>query len=90
MKKLLINSLLLLVTMAGMAQQNFLFNGVIEYERHINVHRQFENENNDNEFWKEFISKQPKFNNSYFTLSFNKEQAVYQPGREGTRYRNPG
>lgn len=89
MKKLIILAGFVLSAAATMAQQTFLFNGVIEYERHINVHRQFDNENEDSDFWKDFISKQPKFNNTYFTLSFNRKQSVYQPGRDGDKKMEP-
>ncbi len=71
------------------AQAIFLGEGKIEYERKINIHRQWENEeNNDDEFFKEYLSKLPKFNNAYFDLSFGDNKTVYRPGREGDNSRN--
>lgn len=72
------------------AQTLFIPNGTIEYERKINVHRQFETENEeDGDWFKEFLSKQPKFHTSYFQLSFNKDKALYQPGRESETKMEP-
>jgi GLPGLI family protein len=83
MKKLLLLMLLSWVVKPGIAQTIFIPEGTIEYERKINVHRQFETDDSDDSEWfKEFLTKQPKFHNSYFQLSFNKEKAIYQPGRE--------
>jgi GLPGLI family protein len=83
MKKLLLLMLLVWLVKPGIAQTIFIPEGTIEYERKINVHRQFESDDNDDvEWFKEFLSKQPKFHNSYFQLSFNKDKAIYQPGRE--------
>lgn len=82
MKKLIVLLSILFIVCQVQAQQTFIFNGVIEYERHINVHRQFEMEEEGSDFFKEFISKQPKAQNSYFNLSFNQNQAIYQPGKD--------
>ncbi|MBZ5856196.1 GLPGLI family protein [Flavihumibacter profundi] len=72
------------------AQTIFINNGTIEYERKINVHRQFESENNDDSEWfKDFLTKQPKFHTSYFQLSFNKDKAIYQPGKEADAKMEP-
>ncbi|MBC7904035.1 MAG: GLPGLI family protein [Gemmatimonadaceae bacterium] len=60
-----------------LAQQQFLSKGRIEYERKINVHRQFENEDGD-EWFKEYISKVPKFHNSVFRLSFEGTKTSYR------------
>ncbi len=94
MKKMILAGLLLLGILlagfqTGIAQQTFIFNGVIEYERRINVHRQFEQDNESSEWFKEFLSKQPKFHNSYFNLSFNRDKGIYQPGREADAKMEP-
>lgn len=82
MKKVLL--LAGLVFMAGhlMAQAVFISSGVIEYERKINVHRQFETDEESGEFFKEFVKRQPRFNDTYFNLSFTTERAIYQPGKQ--------
>lgn len=84
MKKLLLVFAVTVAAHTTQAQAVFLGAGTIEYERRINVHRQveLENEEDGGSFWKEYISKQPRFQNSYFNLSFNKDRAIYRPGRE--------
>ncbi len=63
------------------AQTKFLQAGKIEFERKINVHRQFEA--NESDSWlKEYISKQPRFHTTYFDLFFSGNRTVYKPGRE--------
>lgn len=63
------------------AQTVFIGSGHIEYERKINVARQFESSNEDEDWWKDFISKQPKFFTSYFSLDFNKSRSMYKYDR---------
>ncbi|MCG7859570.1 hypothetical protein MD537_21510, partial [Flavihumibacter sediminis] len=72
-------------------QARFLGAGTIEYERRINIHRQMEmdNEEMQSDFWKEFMSKQPRFQNSYFNLAFNQNKGIYQPGREPDKKLEP-
>ncbi|KIC93826.1 GLPGLI family protein [Flavihumibacter solisilvae] len=82
MKKTFILALILIAGAKLSAQQIFIFSGNIEYERKINIHRQFESDDEQSDWFKDFIAKQPRFHNSYFNLSFNKEKAIYQPGRE--------
>jgi GLPGLI family protein len=84
MKKIISTFMLFLAAWQLNAQQTFILNGNIEYERKINVHRQFEMDEEDggSDFWKDFLSKQPRFHNSYFNLSFNKDKSIYLPGRE--------
>ena len=80
-------SLLLSLPMVTRAQTQFLLKGKIEFERKINVHKQVDPEENDN-WYKEFIAKQPKFYTSYFDLYFNGHKTVYKPGRETDPFRN--
>ncbi len=63
------------------AQVQFLAKGKIEFERKINVHRQVE-DNNDNEFLKTMMSKIPKIHTSYFDLYFSDSKTIYKPGKE--------
>lgn len=71
----------LFIAMKGSAQTKFVQAGKIEFERKINVHRQFEPEEDDSWF-KEMISKMPKFHTTYFELSFEGNRTMYKPGRE--------
>lgn len=71
----------------SVAQTQFLSKGKIEFERKINVHKQLDGEENS-EWYKEFISKQPKFYTTYFDLQFTGTKTVYKPGRETDPFRN--
>lgn len=77
-------SILVLVVFGVQAhgQQMFLYSGKIEYERKINVHRQFETDDEGSDWWQDFIKRQPRFMDNYFDLSFNKDKSIYKPGRE--------
>jgi len=81
MKKIIIIALAIGIAMAGQSQTQFIAKGKIEFERKINVHRQFEDEEQDS-WLKEYLSKIPKFNTSYFDLYFNDTKTIYKPGRE--------
>jgi len=82
MKKILIVVTALFLSLSGFAQTQFLAKGKIEFERKINVHRQYESENEDDTWFKEYISKLPKFNTTYFDLYFSDTKTLYKPGRE--------
>lgn len=69
------------------AQTQFVMKGKIEFERKINVHKQLDTEEGS-EWYKEFISKQPRFYSSYFDLQFTGNKTVYKPGRESEPFRN--
>ncbi len=71
------------------AQTIFLAKGKIEFERKINVHRQFETDNEEDAAWyKEFVATLPKFHNSYFDLYFNDDKTVYKHNRDGDGPKN--
>ena len=63
MKKIIIIALAIGIATAGQSQTQFIAKGKIEFERKINVHRQFEDEEQDS-WLKEYLSKIPKFNTS--------------------------
>ena len=71
------------------AQTIFLAKGKIEFERKINVHRQFETDNEEDAAWyKEFVTKLPKFHTSYFDLYFGDDKTVYKHNRDGDGPKN--
>src|SRR5215213_2506776 len=76
--KMLINIILLLCPLIMKAQAKFISEGRIEYERKINIHRQFDDEEMRSEWFKEFIKKQPAFHNTNFTLDFKGNQTIYK------------
>lgn len=82
---------LILAMMVGMvqvqAQTQFLAKGKIEFERKINVHRQYE-PTEDDTWYKEFVSKLPKFHTSYFDLYFSDDKTVYKHNRDGDGPKN--
>jgi GLPGLI family protein len=82
MKKYVLSVLCVLVAVAATAQTQFLLKGKIEYERKMNVHRQAEANMEEESFFKDFVSKLPKFYNSYFELSFTSGKTIYQPGKK--------
>lgn len=71
----------LICNVIGYAQTKFVSVGKIEYERKINVHRQFDVSEEDS-WYKEYVSKLPKFHTTYFDLLFEDGRTVYKPGRE--------
>jgi GLPGLI family protein len=73
--------------LVSISQTQFLVKGKIEFERKINVHKQIDPEENS-EWYKEFMLKQPKFYNSYFDLHFAGNKTVYKPGKETEAFRN--
>ena len=69
-------------------QTQFLMKGKIEFERKINVHKQLDPDQDNSDWYKDFILKQPKFYTSYFDLQFNGNKTVYKPGKESEPFRN--
>jgi GLPGLI family protein len=82
MNKCIIVLVFVLGFLKAEAQTQFLAKGKIEYERKINVHRQFDDLGYDDEWFKEYVSKMPKFHTTYFDLYFDDEQTIYKPGKE--------
>jgi GLPGLI family protein len=76
--------LFVLLPLQIMAQEKFIFEGSIEYERKINVHRQTEGQGNDDSWFKDIILKMPPFHNSLFSLQFKDDQTIYKPAGEVT------
>jgi GLPGLI family protein len=63
------------------AQQVFLKEGKIEFERRTNVHRLYLSGESDS--WSEEFKKLiPQFKTDYFDLFFTEDRSVYKPGRE--------
>jgi GLPGLI family protein len=81
MRKVISICIVLCWAVSVSAQTVFIGSGRIEYERKINVARQFESSNEDGDWWKDYLSKQPKFFNSYFTLDFNQTRSIYKYNR---------
>jgi|SRR5688500_2678847 len=76
--KLLINLIMLACPFILKAQQKFINEGKIVYERRINIHRQFDDEEMNSEWFKELIKRQPPFHSSTFTLGFKNNQTIYK------------
>ena len=88
MRKLFIISLLACPLLTN-AQQKFVYEGRIEYERKINIHRQFDDEEMRSEWFKEFVKRQPAFHNSNFTLDFKGNQSIYKINGELAKLEMP-
>jgi len=87
MKKYILILMSFACVAAAHAQTVFLAKGKIEFERKINVHRQYEPDENDT-WYKEFVSKLPKFHTSYFDLYFSDDKTVYKHNRDGDGPKN--
>lgn len=79
MKRLLVLYIILAVT-AGTARAQHTMAGKIEFERKVNVYAQME-EMEENAWFEKLKSQIPKFNSSYFDLSFDTGRTIYKPGR---------
>ena len=60
------------------AQQKFIYEGRIEFERRINVHRQVDDEDQASDWFKDMVKTQPAFHSSTFALQFNNEKTIYK------------
>jgi GLPGLI family protein len=80
MKQLLLT---IATVFAGVLAANAQFTtvGKIEYERKVNVLAQMA-EMDDNPFFEKIKSQIPKFNSSFFDMSFDSSHSIYKPGRE--------
>lgn len=82
MKKKFISCVLtsfLLVT--GFAQQQFILQGKIEFEKKVNLHKQLDNEDDDT--YREWVKKMvPPTKTTYFDMYFSGNKTIYMPGRE--------
>lgn len=59
--------------------------GIIEFERKINIHAQMEDMESDDDnsgFYAMLKAQIPKFNSSFFSYSFNMKNALYKMDRE--------
>src|SRR5215210_3396720 len=64
------------------AQEQFIVKGKIEFERKVNLHKQLDNIQ-ENEEWRNMIKKMtPPVKTSYFDLYFKSNKSIYMPGRE--------
>jgi GLPGLI family protein len=74
---------LLLLSFQSAKNQNttFLKQGKIEYEYKINIYAQMQDYNEDG--WKDWVKKNmPQFKTTYFTLAFDNNKTLYQPGKD--------
>ncbi|HRO42625.1 MAG TPA: GLPGLI family protein [Flavipsychrobacter sp.] len=76
--------LLLLLFKVSCVCAQYTFQGKVEFERKVNIHRQIDDMmEDDNKTWMEKVKAQmPKFNVSYFDYYFNTKKSLYKPGRE--------
>ena len=81
MKRALFLLIFLPAFVAATAQQVFLKQGKIEFERKTNAHRLYFSGETDS--WSEEFKKLiPQFKTSYFDLFFTEDKSVYRPGKE--------
>lgn len=56
--------------------------GKIEFEKKVNLHRQFGEDEEGNEWFERIKSQVPKFSVAYFDMYFNTNKVLYKPGKE--------
>jgi GLPGLI family protein len=88
MKKLLVYFSLAILPFNLLAQEIFISEGRIEYERRINLHRQPE-EDEGSDWFKDIIKTMPNFHSSAFTLQFRGTETMYKPAGEMTPIKFP-
>ena len=67
---------------SAFAQEQFIVKGKIEFERRVNLHKQLDNIQ-ENDEWRNMIKKMtPPVKTSYFDLYFDSNKSIYMPGRE--------
>jgi GLPGLI family protein len=71
------------------AQQKFVFEGKIDYERKINLHRQLDEDDMRSDWFKDFVKTQPPFHISNFTLEFAGNKTIYKLAGELPELRVP-
>jgi GLPGLI family protein len=83
--------LFVIICFAFIAHQNaksqnpvFITQGKIEFEYKLNIYAQLQEEGDDNnEGWKDYVKKNmPQFKTTYFTLAFDNNKTLYQPGKD--------
>lgn len=70
--------LLMLFLFGKDAAAQFTFNGKISYERKVNMHKLW----GDNEWMEEWKDKVPKFQVHNFEMNFTTDNSYYKPGKE--------
>ncbi|TDH26518.1 GLPGLI family protein [Segetibacter sp. 3557_3] len=79
--KLIAVSVLLFFIYQGKAQQTFIPQGKIEFEKRVNLYKNLEAE--EDESWRNMLKQTvPQYKVNYFDLYFTRDKAIYQPGRE--------
>ncbi|HKG68321.1 MAG TPA: GLPGLI family protein [Segetibacter sp.] len=83
MKKYFIFVVLSFITLIpAFAQEQFIVKGKIEFEKKVNLHKQLDNIQ-ENDEWRNMIKNiTPPVKTSYFDLYFNSNKSIYMPGRE--------
>ncbi|MBL7698212.1 MAG: GLPGLI family protein [Chitinophagaceae bacterium] len=76
--KCLIYVLMVIAPMLLKAQQKFIYEGTIEYERRINLHRQVSEDDERSDWFKNLVKTMPPFHSSLFTLQFRENQTMYK------------
>lgn len=75
--------ILLTFCLPHLADAQVVLAGKIEYQRKMNIHRQFDDMGGDNNSYMEaFMAKLPKFDTRMFTLYFNSKQSKYSPVKQ--------
>lgn len=84
MKNIFATLLLMVLSQAAIAQQQFIESGMIEFEKRTNVHKLMETylSENDETFLSMMKKSTPATKVSYFNLYFDNNKTLYKPGKE--------
>ena len=83
MKSIILSSILIMSGLSLVSKAQVVLQGKIEYQRKMNIHRQFDDMGGDNNSYMEaFIAKVPKFDTRSFALVFNSRQSKYTPVKQ--------
>jgi GLPGLI family protein len=74
----LINLIALIFPLITIGQHKFIYEGRIEFERKINLHRQVDAEEENSEWYKEMVKMIPAFHTTTFSLQFEHEKTIYK------------
>lgn len=74
--------LIILLAIPHMLSAQYTSYGKIEFEKKVNLHRQFNDDEESNSWFEKVKSQIPKFSVTYFDMYFNMNKIIYKPGRE--------
>lgn len=83
MKSQILVFILSIFLLQNAAKAQVVFQGKIDYQRKMNIHRQFDDMGGEsNSYMEAWLAKVPKYDTRVFTLYFNKDESKYAPVKQ--------